>query len=93
MSTHRWAAKRDVAETPIRKALEAVGAEVWQISGQGCPDLLVRFRGQLWAAEVKTGKGRLRTSQKVKGTQQSVFTVWRTPEEALRAIGALQEDR
>ena len=81
MSLHRWSAKRDANESAIVQALEAVGAEVWRLSGTGLPDLLVRFRGVLHAGEVKTKKGRLRATQ-------GAFPVWRTPDDALTAIGA-----
>ena len=82
MSLHRWGAKRDQNEPVIVQALEAVGAEVWKLSGTGLPDLLVRFRGVLYAGEVKTKTGRLRATQ-------GAFPVWRTPEAALAAIGAI----
>lgn len=83
MSIHRWAARRDIAEGPIVEALRGVGAEVWQLSGAGLPDLLVRFRGILAAGEVKTGKGKLRRTQ-------GAFPVWRTPDDALKAVGAIR---
>lgn len=75
--------RRDLAEKPIREALEAVGAEVWQIGGTGLPDLLVRFRGRLWAGEVKSPGGR-------ETPHQGKFPIWRTPDEVLRAIGAVR---
>lgn len=83
MSLHRWNPKRDATEPAIVRALESVGAEVWKLSGRGLPDLLVRFRGVLYAGEVKTKTGRLRASQ-------GQFPVWRTPEDALTAIGAVR---
>lgn len=83
MSLHRWAAKRDISEGPIVEALEGVGAEVWKVSGTGLPDLLVRFRGVLYAGEVKTGKSKLRATQ-------GDFPVWRTVHDALQAIGAVR---
>ena len=78
-----WNLKRDAAEGPIVQALEAVGAEVWRLSGKGVGDLLVRYRGVLHCAEVKTGKSKLRATQ-------GAFPVWRTPSEALAAIGAIR---
>lgn len=72
--------RRDIAEKPILEALEAVGAECWQIGGQGNPDVLVRFRGRYYAGEVKTGAGK-------ETKNQGAFPMWRTPEDALRAIG------
>lgn len=73
--------KRDTAEGPILDALRAVGAEFWQIGGTGNPDVLCRFRGHLYAAEVKTGSGK-------ETGNQGAFPIWRTPEDALKAIGA-----
>jgi len=81
-----WNVRRDTAETPIVEAAERVGAECWRISGKGCPDLLIRYppqRGPLFAGEVKTGKAKLRKTQ-------GAFQVWRTPEDMLRAIGAMK---
>jgi hypothetical protein len=75
--------KRDLAEKPILEALAAVGAEFWQIGGQGNPDVLVRFRGRLYAAEVKSPGG---TETK----NQGAFPIWRTPEQALWEIGAVK---
>ena len=81
MSLRRFNPKRDAAEKPIVEALRAVGAEVWQLSGKGHPDLLVRYKGILTAAEVKTGKAKLRATQ-------GQFPVWRDVDTALKAIGA-----
>lgn len=78
--------RRDTAEKPIREALQAIGAEMWQIGGRGLPDLLVRYRGRLYAAEVKS-KGGTETEH------QGAFTIWRTPKDALTAIGAVGGDR
>lgn len=74
--------KRDTAEKPILDALRDVGAEFWQIGGTGNPDVLVRFRGQLYAGEVKTGKG-------AETENQGAFPIWRTPDDVLKAIGAV----
>lgn len=80
MSLNRWNPKRDAAEPAIVQALESVGAEVWKVSGTGLPDLLVRYRGVLYAGEVKTGKAKLRASQ-------GAFPVWRSISDAMTAIG------
>jgi hypothetical protein len=81
------ARRRDRAEGPIVAALRAVGATVIPISGKGAPDLFVCFRGQMWGAEVKTGKGKLTPAQQESGAGQ-LWPVWTTPEQALSAIGA-----
>lgn len=82
MSLSRKNPRRDQNEPEVVQALEAVGAEVWKLSGRGLPDLLVRFRGVLYAGEVKSEKGRLRASQ-------GAFPVWRTADQALTAIGCV----
>jgi hypothetical protein len=84
MSLSRRNPRRDANEPAIVQALEAVGAEVWKLSGTGLPDLLVRFRGVLYAPEIKTRHGKLRASQ-------GAFPVWRTVDDALTAIGVLQD--
>ena len=78
------ARRRDVAEKPIRAALEAVGAHVTPISGQGAPDLLVRFRGELYAFEVKSKKGTRTEAQ-----EESQWPIVRNEWDALVAIGAV----
>ncbi len=75
--------RRDSAEGPIIDALRGIGAEVWQISGRGLPDLLVRFRGQYFAGEVKSRGG-------TETAHQGKFPIWRTPDDGLKAIGALR---
>lgn len=74
--------RRDACEQPITAALEAVGADVTQVSGKGAPDILVRFRGQLFAAEIKAAKGKPTAAQ-----QQTRWPIWRSVAEALGAIG------
>lgn len=76
------ARKRDANEKPVRAALEAVGAHVTVISGKGAPDLLVRFRGRLFAFEVKGPKGSRTAAQKASG-----WPIVRSVDEALTAIG------
>ena len=74
--------RRDSNEPDIRKALAAVGARSWQVSCPGGPDLVVAFRGNYYAAEVKTKLGK-------ETPLQGAFPIWRSPDEALKAIGAL----
>ncbi len=77
--------KRDANEKPIREALEAAGATVTPISGKGAPDILVRFRGKVYAFEVKSEKGERTDAQ-----EDSQWPIVRTEDEALREIGAIQ---
>lgn len=57
MSLHRRAARRDDNEPPIIEALEAIGAEVRQLSGARVPDLLVGYRGATFLLGVKKPAG------------------------------------
>lgn len=83
------ARKRDGAEKGIRQALEKVGATVIPVSGKGHPDLFVFYRGQWWAAEVKSKGGTLTKAQQASGAGET-WPIWRTPDEALKTIGALR---
>lgn len=76
--------KRDLAEKPIVDALKAAGAEIWLLGGTSNPDVLVRFRGVYYVAEVKTGKGKRTENQ-----QNIPWPVWRTADDALKGIGAV----
>ena len=80
--------RRDTAEKGIRKALEAAGATIVQASGKGAPDLFVFYRGQWWAAEVKTGKGSLTPAQQASGAGR-LWPIWRTVDDALEAVGLI----
>ena len=74
--------RRDQNEPEVIQALEAVGAQVWQLSGRAIPDLLAWYRGRPFVMEVKTEKGKQKPSQ--------VGTPWpivRTVEQALATIG------
>lgn len=53
----RRAAKIDANHPEIVAALRAIGASVQSLAsiGQGCPDLLVGYRGANYALEVKDG--------------------------------------
>lgn len=85
MRRQTWNLRRDKSEGPIVDALRAAGAQVWRVSGTGLPDLLVRYRGVLYAGEVKTKTGKLRASQ-------GEFPVWRTVEEAYTSVGIQLRD-
>ena len=91
MSIYRRAAKRDKNEPEIIQALRAVGASVAQNSAPGLPDLLVGYRGQTYLIEVKAPKGTL-TPDQVEFMRQwegTLVHICKTPDEALRAIGAI----
>lgn len=96
-------AHRDASEPAIIKALRAVGASVWPISGKDVPDLLVGYKGLTYLLEVKSNLTNTKkdgytrkTTTKVSEGQQAFQDSWsggtvrvvHTPEEALNAIGA-----
>lgn len=74
--------RRDGNEAEMIGALQAVGAECWQVNGRALPDLIVKFRGRYYVGEVKTAKGKLTEAQ-------GAFPVWRSINDALLAIGAV----
>ena len=88
--------QRDANEPEIVKALEAAGAQVVLLepSEPGLPDLLIGFRGETYLQEVKNPDGRNR----VDPDQVRFHRLWkgkpvdvvRSPEESLRAIGAMR---
>lgn len=80
------ARKRDAGEGAIVKALEAVGATVFKVSGKGVPDLFVARRGAWYALEVKSKTGTLTPAQQWPDAGVSIV---RNVEQALRAIGAI----
>ena len=53
----RRAAKVDANQAEIVQALRQIGAVVQSLAavGNGCPDLLVGFRGKNWLLEIKDG--------------------------------------
>ena len=54
----RRAAKVDQSQEEIVICLRLIGAEVQSMAaiGQGCPDLLISYKNQWYAAECKTGE-------------------------------------
>ncbi len=88
MSMRRVNPKRDGNEKAIVDALLTVGAVVLRLSGKGCPDLLVSYKGRWTPLEVKVKQGKLTEAQAVTYAL-AAFPVVRTINEALMAIGAL----
>lgn len=91
----RRAAKVDRNQPEIVAALRDLGASVQPLHavGQGCPDLLVGFRGLNILIEVKDHKAS-KSDQKLNPRQQEWHQSWRgqatkvsTVEEAWAAIG------
>ena len=93
----RRAAKADANQPEIIAALRKAGASVQALHtvGQGCPDIVVGFRGVNWLLEIKDGSlahsRRVLTSSELswhRAWEGQVRTVC-TPADALAAIGAL----
>lgn len=84
MTFYRGGAKkrRDANEKAIVEALEALGAQVWRISGFGLPDLLCARQGRFYALEIKTAKG-----AKTKAQADIPWPIVRSVAEALEALG------
>lgn len=81
--------KVDANQSEIVRALRDMGAFVQSIAniGDGCPDLLVSFRGKWFVFEVKSPGGKL-TPDETKwhnAARASVFVVF-NPNEALRVL-------
>lgn len=73
--------KRDKSEKDIIQVLEAMGCQVWQLSGTGNPDLLVKRAGRFYAFEVKSGKGKLTANQDARN-----WPILRSVDDALDAM-------
>lgn len=95
----RRAARVDANHDQIVGALRAAGAIVQSLAaiGKGCPDLLCAFRGNLFLLEVKDGN-KPPSGQKLTDAQQKWHMAWgalvevvNSPEQALRAIGAISQ--
>lgn len=84
----RLRAKRDANEKAIVEALEAFGADVLRISGEGLPDLFVHYRGRWVPLEVKSKTGGFTKLQAERMTNgRVIFPVARTVDDALKAVG------
>jgi Holliday junction resolvase len=75
------ARRRDANEADIVRALRAAGADVTPVSGKGAPDLIVRYRGRVYAFEVKAPKGTRTEAQ-----EESQWPVIRSVDEAFAAV-------
>lgn len=74
--------RRDLNEKAIVDALRAIGADVTRVSGPGAPDVIARYRGQLYAFEIKSQKGTQTEAQR-----ETQWPVIRSVSEALEAVG------
>lgn len=95
----RRAAKTDFNQAAIVAGLRSIGASVQILAavGNGCPDLLVGYRGVNYTIEVKDGRKR-RSETKLTPDQLRWHGDWRgqsgiayTLDDALVLIGATQQ--
>lgn len=95
----RRAAKVDDNQGAIVAALRRAGAAVQSLAmvGNGCPDLLVSFRGRTLVLEVKDGS-KVPSARRLTPKEEAWSSTWpgewhlvESPEDALRAIGAVAE--
>jgi len=82
----RRAAKRDLSEPAIVKALEQAGVSVWRMDQP--VDLLLGYRGKTVLAECKTGKRKLNANQArfVDEWRGSAVIVLRTVDDAIEFV-------
>lgn len=90
----RRAAKVDANQGDVVAALRKIGASVTPIHmvGQGCPDLLVGFRGRTLVLEVKDG-AKPKSARKLTDDEAVWFGNWKgeayvveTPEQAIECL-------
>lgn len=93
----RRAAKIDANQAAIVAALRSVGAGVQSLAavGQGCPDLVVGFRGNCFLIEVKDGS-KPPSARGLTDAQLRWHALWpgqvaiaESEDDALRIIGAI----
>ena len=85
----RRAANVDTVQPEIVKSLRQIGASVQVLSavGNGCPDLLVGWRGRNMLLECKTDRDKLNTIQRDWHARWAgQVAIVRTPEEAQLAV-------
>ena len=92
----RYAAKKDRNHNAIVETLRAVGAEVKETyQHPAMLDVIVGYRGQIFWADVKYGNEGLTPAERqlVDGFARVGVRlhIWRTPDEALRTIGAIRD--
>lgn len=95
----RRAAKTDANQSDIVAGLRTIGASVQILAavGDGCPDLLIGYRGTNYAVEIKDGR-KPRSETKLTPDQVRWHTDWRgqsgiaySLDDALMLIGATQQ--
>ena len=93
----RRASRIDDSHHAVVAALRAVGASVQSLAevGNGCPDLLVGYHGEVWLLEIKDGS-KSPSARKLTPDQEAWHREWRgghlsvvtSVDDALWVIGA-----
>lgn len=92
-------AKIDANQTQVVESLRAAGATVQSLAtiGNGCPDLLVGYRGVTVLLEVKDGR-KVPSAQKLTPDQEKWHSNWgggilavvNSPDAALKELGIIK---
>lgn len=90
----KYQRRKDTNHNPIIQALRDVGAEVKETyRWPAMLDVIVGYRGRIFWADVKFGNGDLTPAEDelIQGFARVgvQLHVWRTPDDALRCIGAI----
>lgn len=89
----RYAAKVDANQQAIIETLRQIGASVQPLHnvGQGCPDLMVGYRGINYLMEIKANDGKTLTPDQLvwHGDWRGTVFVVHSVDEALQTIGAI----
>lgn len=89
------AKRTDSNQSGIVKQLKRIGVSVQHLHelGEGCPDLLLGFRGQNWLVELKDGS-KPPSRRKLTPAEEKFFAEWKgqvakceTLDEILKVIG------
>jgi hypothetical protein len=83
------AARVDRNQREIVAGLKKIGASVLLLHtvGQGCPDVLVGFRGRNVLLEIKDG-GKIASAQKLTDAQQLFVASWRGQHAVVNSVAA-----
>lgn len=101
MRRTKHAGRTDANHTAVKTALGGMGCAVQSLGmvGDGCPDLLVGYRGQTFLVEVKDGS-KPASKRKLTGDQDRWHKWWvgapiivaKSPDEAIEAVCGIRQD-
>lgn len=97
----KHAGRTDANHTAVKTALGGMGCSVQSLGmvGDGCPDLLVGYRGQTFLVEVKDG-AKSPSERKLTAAQERWHRWWtgatvivaKSPDEAIEAVCGVRSD-